>query len=146
MSEPGNKDQVLAKLQDFVSTRPEIVFAYLFGSYATGTAGRLSDVDVAIYIDQETNIEDSGYGYKSEIISDLSSLLEVGVDVVILNHASTILKHQVIMNGILIYSRANALRRTFHEQTTRDYLDLKPLLKVQRDYMRKRITDGTFGR
>ncbi len=46
-----NKEDLIAKLDQALSAKPEIIFAYLFGSVAKGTAGNKSDVDVAIFLD-----------------------------------------------------------------------------------------------
>lgn len=145
MGHPDRKEQIMAKLQQFMASRPEIIFTYLFGSIASGTDGRLSDADVAIYVEPDCKLPGSGYGYKSELMTELSSALEISVDVVVLNNASTFLKYQVIKNGTLINCRSNRERMLFHEKTIRDYLDLKPLLKVQRDYMQARVTSRVLG-
>ncbi len=133
-------EEICNALKQEISARPEIIFAYLFGSVATKKANTLSDIDLAIYLDPNYRHRKQGYGYQSELIAELSSLLSAPVDVVILNKASTILKYQVIKNGVLIFSRCNKTRREFHEKTIRHYLDLKPLLKVQQHYLRQRFS------
>ncbi len=138
-------EEICNTLKMKLSTRPEIIFAYLFGSVATKKTNTLSDLDLAIYLDPHYRQRKKGYGYQSELIAELSSLLSTSVDVVILNRASTILKYQVIKNGVLIFSRCNKARREFHEKTIRDYLDLKPLLKVQQQYLRQRFSKPSFG-
>ena len=139
------KQQVLTKIIPVIASKPEIVFAYLFGSVAAESAGKLSDVDLAVFIDPVCEISASGFGYQSELIAELAELLSCRVDVVILNDASIMLKHQVIKNGVLVYSRSNNERRAFHEKAVREYIDFKPLLKVQGEYIRKRLLAGTFG-
>lgn len=140
-----DKKYILEKLQPALASKPEILFAYLFGSVAAGTAGRLSDVDIAVYLDLTYQNLETGFGYRSELISELSALLKLSVDVVMLNNAKIMLKYQVITNGILIFSRSNADRRAFHEKTLREYLDFKPFIKVQQEYLHKRLLNGSFG-
>jgi len=140
-----NKEELLAKLAPAISAKPEIIFAYLFGSVAKGTAGNKSDVDVAVFLDPSFAINEEGFGYLSVLTEELSALLSTRVDVVILNSAKIVLKHQVLKSGILIYTKSNEARRTFHERTIREYLDFKPALLVQREYMHKRLLNGTFG-
>ncbi len=139
------KEQLLNKLEPELSARTEVLFAYLFGSAAGGTANSLSDIDLAVYLDPNYRQRSRGYGYQSELITELSALLSTPVDLVILNTAPTVLKYQVIKNGILIFSRSNEARRGFHEKTVRDYLDLKPLLKVQHQYLRRRFLNLSAG-
>ncbi len=140
-----HREEICNTLKMELSTRPEITFAYLFGSVATNKTNTLSDIDLAIYLDPDYRQRKKGYGYQSELITELSSLLSTPVDVVILNRASTIQKYQVIKNGVLIFSRCNKARREFHEKTIRDYLDLKPLLKVQQKYLQQRFSKSSFG-
>ena len=140
-----NKELLIAKLTPTISAKPEIVFAYLFGSVAKGTAVNKSDVDVAVFLDPSFELNEEGFGYLSVLTEELSALLGIRVDVVILNSARIVLKHQVLKSGILIYTKSNEARRAFHERTIRDYLDFKPALQVQREYMHKRLLNGTFG-
>jgi len=140
-----NKEFVKSKLPSFFSAKREITFAYLFGSVAKGSAGKLSDIDIAVFINPMYLPLDSGYGYKSELLVELQAVLAGEVDLVILNSASTMLKFQVLKNGALIYCRSEDERRMFHEKAILKYLDIKPLLKIQGHYLRKRLANGTFG-
>ena len=49
----------LDTLGDAICTVPGVLFAYLFGSQATGRAGPLSDVDVAVYLDDSVDALES---------------------------------------------------------------------------------------
>lgn len=138
-------EQVKSRLNPFFAARPEVSFAYLFGSVAKGSAGTLSDIDIAVFLDPLQLPREGGYGYQSELLVDLKAVLAGEVDLVILNVVSTILKFQVLKNGVLIYCRSEDNRRLFHENTVKTYLDLKPLLKVQNYYLHKRFAEGTFG-
>ncbi len=142
---PLNEEELIARLTPALKARAEIIFAYLFGSTAKGTAGRKSDVDVAVFLDPAVTLDEEGYGYLSVLTEDLSALLGTRVDVVILNTTKTVLKHQVLKSGILLFAISNETRRTFHEQAIREYLDFKPVLKVQRQYLHKRFLNGIFG-
>jgi uncharacterized protein len=142
---PLNREELIARLTPVLTAKAEIIFAYLFGSTAKGTAGRKSDVDLAVFLDPAVTIDEEGYGYLSVLTEELSALLGTRVDVVILNTAKTVLKYQVLKSGILLFTKSNETRRTFHERTIREYLDFKPALKVQRQYLHKRLLNGTFG-
>lgn len=140
-----SEELVKSRLLPFFSAREEVAFAYLFGSVAKGTAGKLSDIDIAVFLDPLHIRQDCGYGYKSELLVELRALLASEVDLVILNDVSTVLKFQVLKSGILIFCRSEDSRRTFHENAIKYYLDIKPLLKVQSQYLHKRLAEGTFG-
>lgn len=143
--EPLSVAQVENVLVPFFKTRPEVTFAYLFGSVARGTAGKLSDIDIAIFIDPSRLPPVGSFGYQSEIIVDLQALLQRDVDVVILNDASTMIRFQVLKHGKLVFCRSDSERRLFHEKAVTQYLDIKPLLQVQRHYLHKQLDEGTFG-
>jgi predicted nucleotidyltransferase len=140
-----NDKLVKSRLLPFFAARQEVAFAYLFGSVAKGNAGKLSDIDIAVFLDPPELPQDDGYGYQSELLVELRELLAAEVDLVILNSAPTTLKFQVLKNGILIYCRSEDERRLFHENTVKMYLDFKPFLKVQSDYLYKRLAEGAFG-
>lgn len=140
-----NKKAAIAKLVPALAAKPEILFAYLFGSVAKGTSGKVSDVDVAVFFDPTVELQEAGFGYLSALTEELSALLRIRVDVVILNRAKIVLRYQVLKNGLLIHAKSYEARRTFHELTVREYLDFKPALQVQREYMLKRLQNGTFG-
>ncbi|WP_041595758.1 nucleotidyltransferase domain-containing protein [Halanaerobium hydrogeniformans] len=42
----------IEKLKEILLKRKEIIFAYLFGSFAENKENSLSDIDLAVYIDQ----------------------------------------------------------------------------------------------
>ena len=138
-------EHIKLKTESYFASRPEVLFAYLFGSVAAGKTTALSDIDLAVYLDPEFKEPSTGFGYQSELITELSAMLETKTDLVILNKSTLTLKFQVINKGILIYNRDDRARRDFHEKTIRDYLDFKPFLEVQAHYLKKRLQDNTFG-
>jgi predicted nucleotidyltransferase len=100
-SKAGLADRVAAVL----ATRPEILEAYLFGSHARGEGQAHSDIDVAVFIDEEA-VEPGPFGYRSELTSALMSHLGTnGVDVVILNDAPPLLYHRVLRDGVRLFAR-----------------------------------------
>jgi predicted nucleotidyltransferase len=128
------KDAVLEILRPCLSERPEIHFAYLFGSLAKGTQNRLSDVDVAVFLDPEFLARphaEHSYGYKAHLITELMSHLRTNqIDVVILNHASPFLRFQVLRDGIVICETNREERIQFQAQALSRYFDLKPFLEA----------------
>ena len=136
---------VKARMCSFFGGRPEVLFAYLFGSLARGTAGPLSDVDIAVFIDPLCTPQTGTFDYRSDLPVELQSLLEKEVDLILLNNASMILKYRVLRDGSLIYCRSEKERQLFHEQTVAQYLDFQPFLKVQSYYLHKRLAEGVYG-
>jgi len=134
----GNNIESIEKtITKYLRGKGEILFAYIFGSLAKKTSNRLSDIDIAIYIDDK-KIDNSKfrYGYQAEVMTDLIGLLKTRkVDLVILNSTPPLLKHRVIYFGELIYSIDEKERIRFQVDTINRYIDYKML---QRKTLTKR--------
>ncbi|MFW6026429.1 MAG: nucleotidyltransferase domain-containing protein, partial [Candidatus Woesearchaeota archaeon] len=68
-----DNEKHLQKMKNLLFEREEIVFVYLYGSMARGTANKLSDIDIAVYIDKNKKPESGSFGYRSELITELQS-------------------------------------------------------------------------
>ena len=76
-----------------------IVLAYLFGSLARGQETGLSDVDIAVLLeDLPTDL----LGFTLKLMDELSVILGDRVDLVFLNEAPPLLRHQLIKHRLLI--------------------------------------------
>jgi uncharacterized protein len=139
-------DDILQVVRPCLGGRPEIVFAYVFGSAARGEARSNSDVDIAVYLDSEPVAPGIG-GYRAKLLSELMSCLRRNdVDLVILNQAPVVLQHRVLRDGIIILSHDDKRRVDFTVDTMRRYFDTGPLRALALEYMRQSIQDGTYGR
>ncbi len=120
----------LPRLADVFRDDPRVIAIYLFGSYARSTEGPLSDVDIAILLEPDTDRaihEALAIDYTNAV---LSALRTDEVDVVVLNAAPLPLRHRVIRDGVLLLDRAPATRRMFEVQALSSYLDFKPVLEA----------------
>ncbi len=109
-------DKIVKILKEY----EEVIFAYLFGSYARGEAGKLSDIDIAVYLDPSLP-QDAMWDTFLDIASRLSFRV-VKVDVVLLNTAGYRLAFEVL-KGRLLFSRDEGMRKEFIYRTLRTYLD-----------------------
>jgi hypothetical protein len=120
-----------ARLTRALEPRPEILDAYLFGSQARGDAGTLSDIDVAVFIDEDF-AEPGPYGYDAELITDLMTALGTNdIDVVLLNQAPPLLYHRVLRDGKLLVTRDLPATTTRAGYALSRYLDFVPQMKKQ---------------
>ncbi|SDL04087.1 type VII toxin-antitoxin system MntA family adenylyltransferase antitoxin [Halarsenatibacter silvermanii] len=133
-------------ITELLREKEEIIFAYIFGSVVSGLDNKLSDVDLAIYVDEENIKETGSFGYRSRVIVELEKAVGEKIDLVILNNASVTLSYEILQKGKLLFTRSNSLRREFQENIMRKYLDFLPLLAVQEKYQKKRLREGRFGR
>lgn len=120
-----------ARLTRALEPRPEILDAYLFGSQARGDAGTLSDIDVAVFIDEDL-AEPGPYGYDAELITDLMTELGTNdIDVVLLNQAPPLLYHRVLRDGKLLVTRDLAATTTRAGYALSRYFDFVPQMEKQ---------------
>jgi predicted nucleotidyltransferase len=81
---PSNIEDLIPRAIDYLQSRPDIEFAYLFGSIGREKRLPLSDVDIAIYLKDSIEIHER----KMEILGALIDLLETDeIDLVILDRA-----------------------------------------------------------
>lgn len=142
-----SKPEIESKLLKFLSARPEIDFAYIFGSFVLNA--RYEDIDVAVYLSDTSVLADRAthpYGYESSLIGELSSLLRTDkIDFVVLNKAGLTLFTRVINKGKRLFDR-DKLKRVQIENTVRkEFIDAKPLRDIQDYYLAKKLTERNAG-
>ena len=129
----------------FQKNHKNINLAYLFGSYAKGGITPLSDVDVAVLLNDKI---DPKYYFDTQLdLSDqLSSYLEKEVEVVILNRADPRLSYQVIKYGEIVFKKSLSLKADFERKALNKYFDLKPMFEFYEKKLYERIKEGKFGK
>jgi len=71
-----SRAELLRELRGFFSDRREVRFAYLFGSLAKGTQNTLSDVDIAVFLNDEALTSQAyPYGYRAYLSIELMNHL-----------------------------------------------------------------------
>jgi uncharacterized protein len=124
----------------FLAGERKVKFAYLFGSLASGNSGPLSDLDLAVYLDGRLD----PFIYRLKLMEALAKVLKTEhFDLVVLNNAPVVLKHEVIKDGIILKDDRSR-RVMFESLALREYLDTAYLREVQRGYLREQIKRGSF--
>lgn len=122
--------------------REPVAVAYLFGSQATGRAGPLSDVDVAVALTSPDSA-----GVRLDLLaSAIEALGTDEVDLVLLDAAPPLLRHRVLRDGVRIVDRDPRARVRFETRALLDYLDTAPLREQLAAGRRRRLEEGRFGR
>jgi predicted nucleotidyltransferase len=102
-----------------------VVVAYLFGSLARGDAGPLSDVDVAVLLEDNLTPGET-LALRLQLMEAVGRALCVErVDVVVLNDAPYLLQHRVIRDGRVLFCRDELARVRYEFRVLRDYLDFR---------------------
>ena len=132
------------KVARLMSSKPEILAAYIFGSVATGRVRPNSDVDVAVLLDPA--IKKLPLKYRADLIADTGAAMETfDVDVVLLNEAPPALAHNVITKGKLVYERSRSARVAFQVRNLNLFLDLEPIHKIHLHYLKRRYQGPIHG-
>lgn len=114
-----------------VFKKNKVVFAYLFGSQASGKTGLMSDIDIAVYFDNNLN-SDKRFNQKFRLMADLSNLLKKEeIDVVPLNDAYPLLAHRILKYGKIIYCEDIKQEKNYQDRAIGEYLDWQPYLEEQ---------------
>jgi predicted nucleotidyltransferase len=120
--------------------RYPVVCAYLFGSQATGRITPLSDVDIAVLL--EDGLSSPG-AVQAALISDLMLVFRRSdVDVVVLNGAPPLLKQRATARGRLLFCRDPAARVRFEVSALREYLDTARLRELEDRALLERYAGG----
>ncbi|MBI5304805.1 MAG: DUF86 domain-containing protein [Chloroflexi bacterium] len=142
---------------------PAVQLAYLYGSAATDSATRWSDVDIALVAARSLSIGEA-LNAELEVYSELMHRANIrNADVRLITNYPLTFQGQVVSRGILVYAQDEAFRVAYETQTRDAYLDFKPtedkllesllitlrpggdmfdrekvlkLLRVQRDYLK----------
>jgi predicted nucleotidyltransferase len=99
------------RLKEVLLKDSNVLFAYLFGSYAAGLQCKESDVDLAVYFKEALR--------PLELLDYLHFLSEVAgryVHLVSLNSASPFLKFQVLKTGLPLVVRNREALASFKER------------------------------
>ncbi len=124
---PAERENILRVLRDALTARPDVVFAYLFGSF-TDAERSVHDIDVGVFFAGEAQAS-------SEAAFELGELLQrlirqhghrIPVDVRPLNLAPLGFRFHVY-RGRLLASRDEELRVHEVATTAARYLDILPL-------------------
>jgi predicted nucleotidyltransferase len=121
---------------------PFIAAAYQFGSTARGQEGPLSDLDIAILVDDKRAPSTLDLLRIELLLAyELQRQLAVSeVDLINLNRQRVPLQYSVLRTGRLIYEADAQYRIHFVQKVIQAYLDFEPTLKlISRYHTRGRL-------
>lgn len=144
---PSNRSTdspLIPVLQQTLAAYDDVIAAYLFGSYARGTAGALADVDVAVLVAADLD-DQRRFALQLDLMSALQrALSRDDVDVVVLNAAPLALSYRVLRDGILLTCRDQQTRIDFTARTVSQYLDFKPFIERHEQQILARARRGAL--
>ena len=114
----------------------QVLFAYLYGSYAVGQAHPFSDLDIGIYVPRLSQREK--LDLEMTLALEIDKKLQQGPasDVRIINSLPLAVAGKVITEGVLIYCRDDEARIDYETIIRSAYFDFLPFIhNYQRTYL-----------
>ena len=130
---PDNIELLIPQVTAYLKSNPHIIFAYLFGSFAKEKQRPLSDIDIAVYLKQGTNVAEC----KLAILERMIDILQTDeIDLVVLNSANLPLVINVLKSKKIIVDKEPFARHIFESLEMRKYFDfsIREIAMLQRRY------------
>lgn len=117
--------ELIPGAEAYFKKRKDVLFAYLFGSFASMAISPLSDLDIAVYLSGK---------YLSpkrlQILGDLTDIFKTDeIDLVILNTAPLTLRMKILKNKQILADNDPFFRHSYESVTMRTYFDFSILEK-----------------
>ncbi len=112
------KEDIAQIARSYCKNEKDILFGFLFGSYASGKTCLESDIDIALYLKCQDGM------LENRIQNDIERLLKKEVDLVILNRAPSTLAWNILRKGIPICIKDRGIYLDFMLEVSRESEDL----------------------
>lgn len=129
--------KIIKDIKKVLTSRKEIVIAYLYGSFAKGKTSKASDIDIGILLKKSFRKD---VFYEGELALEIEKKTKLkNIEVVVLNNKPVRFLNQVLRYGKLILSKDEKYRINFETFVTKSYIDFKPHYKLYDDLRLKRL-------
>jgi len=125
------------------SLAPEkgVILLYLHGAHARGAQGPLSDLDVAVLM-EETPRDPQG---ELDLLAAFQEACgREDVDLVVLNRGGPIIRDRVVRHGRLIYARSERDLVLFETRAIKEALDFQHFSRAYDDAIFQQLREGRF--
>lgn len=108
-----------------------IVFAYLYGSFAKGEGKEGSDIDIAVFLDEDRYSKNplNLFGSVEGLARRIERQLKREVDIHILNRASLAFNYIVVTTGIPIYVSSKTVLHRYQNKIIGMFFDFEPFFE-----------------
>lgn len=124
-------DELEHRLARALAGWPSVRAAWLFGSVADGSAGPLSDVDVALLGCAHLSFDE-----RAQLAVALERVAGRRCDVVAVERASPVLGAEIVRGGRRFFCREPRAADAWEETALRRYLDTAQLRRLVHEYVR----------
>ena len=141
---PSRAQEIIGVLSPVLRASKAVLFAYLFGSSATGKTHRHSDVDIAVTLSNKIPAK-RFLAWRLAMLPKLCSVLKTdNVDLVVLNDAPLVLRYEIVSSGKIALNAKPKQELEFRLRTMDEYFDTAPMRAMFRRVMQQKIKEGTF--
>lgn len=109
----------LSNIIETIKAHPDVVADYLFGSHARGEETPMSDVDIAVILENPT----------PECEAEIGSLASSQIDVVLFHRLPLHIKFEVFKHGRELFIRDEEKLAEIKLEVMREYLDTSPMYR-----------------
>ena len=138
---PMNEHDI-KKIEECIKKHP-VVTAYIFGTEAKGTAGLLSDVDIALFFKKGVNKAER-FDLRLRLSNELSAIMNRMVDLVVLNDSPVQLSYEIIRHGKVIFCSDKSTKVDLEVGILSRYLDRRYYDKRHAELTLQKIASGGF--
>lgn len=137
---PAQKDAIHA----VIAGNREIVAVYLYGSYAEGTANRLSDIDIAVLVREP--LVRSAFDLRLDLTLALNKLFpHIEIDVRVITHETSLpFLEEVLRDRVQLAVNDEEYRADFESGAIQHILDFQPVVHEYLEAMQDRLKNGTY--
>jgi hypothetical protein len=131
---PKNIHQKMSLLSDFFLSDSNVIFAYLFGGMVKDIPSPLSDVDLAVYVEDTKKLD------YLEMFGKIAKKLGTDeIDLVILNSAPLSLAGRILQGRKVLVDKKPFVRHLFESRILREFFDFTV---KERDILKRRYGIG----
>lgn len=131
------------ELTDFFSKQEHVKLAYLYGSAAKGKAGKLSDVDIGVLLDESLSKKER-FDLQLKFMGEIAALLKTDrIDLVAMNDVPLSLNYEIIKANRPVFVGDKMGKIDFEQKVLSRYLDRRYYEKrAASEFLRKVATRG----
>ncbi|HID27559.1 MAG TPA: DUF86 domain-containing protein [Methanosarcinales archaeon] len=118
----SEKKAIIKQLSDIVKKKQDVLFSFLYGSFAESE--KFGDIDIGVYLD-ESYAKDY-LDYEVSLYSELKKVVRYPLDIRVINSAPLIFRYKVT-RFLLLSNRDEKALSTFLERTWGEYFDFLPI-------------------
>ena len=141
MNNEKDRAEIFDILKEGMEKDENVLFAYVYGSYARDSIHFESDIDVAVYL-KTSDIKEYIKKEEELTIELVTKIHRDRIDLRILNVLPLLLQYNILKDGIPIFVRDNKERVDFETKVMNRFFELKPYIDEYQQMLSLKIKSG----